>query len=153
MAELSKVVLMTLVVMCCVSVPAPSDAGAQEESCWKCEDDEEENKHWLAWSQHIWERGWYDEPCGIHLTPDDGFCLFNHDAGCFDTEEDSEPRTEDLLALVAAAPSHGLGDLLEQHPDRLALSEDGRAIGFLDCEGILGFWYTLRDAQTVEGPG
>ena len=127
------------------SVPAHVQA---QEVCWDCEDDLENNNHWLNWGGN----GWESEPCGIHLTPDSGWCLFNHNAGCFDKEEE-EPDTEELLALVAATPSEGLKELLAAHPGHLSLSGDGQAIGFLDCEGNLGFWYTLRNSQMIDPRG
>lgn len=96
MAKFSKVPVMIRVAMSGFLFSVPAHVQAQE-VCWDCEDDLENNNHWLNWGGN----GWESEPCGIHLTPDSGWCLFNHNAGCFDKEEE-EPDTEELLALVAA---------------------------------------------------
>ena len=146
MPGLLKVPRLLPAILCLLALAGVQTAAAQS-VCWDCEDDLDKHEHWLDWGPPV---GWESGPCGIHFNPDSGWCLFNHEAGCFQTDSEEEPDTDALLALVAAEMDQGLRELLAAHPDRLTASNDGKAIGFLDCEGNLAFWYTLRESQVAQ---
>jgi hypothetical protein len=118
--------------------------------CVNCEDDDVTGKHRAPYDESI-IFGYYGPP---HLQWQWGWCAFEHQAGCCNSEfclsGDSKDGTN-LFAVLARADGADLQGLLEKYAGRIVYNYSRRAIQVFDCSGRVVVAHIPRGNIEVAG--